>query len=127
MAIFGFGKDKGGEDAALLVLAYMEDALRQRSPFVIKGPMKHDISATLHSVSEDARTFRLLPEVPFKMEKGGKVDFTLIHDGLRLGATTRAAETREGVVVLHFPETLALMERRRLPRARLRRRFPGCW
>ena len=119
MAIFGFGKDKGGEDAALLVLAYMEDALRQRSPFVIKGPAKHDIAATLHSVSEDARTFRLLPEVPFKMEKGGKVDFTLIHDGLRLGATTRAAETREGVVVLHFPETLALMERRRLPRARL--------
>ena len=119
VAIFGFGKDKGGEDATLLVLAYLEDALRLRSPFVLQGPLKHEIAATLHSVSEDGRTFRLLPEVPFRADKGGKVDFTLIHEGLRLGASTRVAEARDGVAVLHFPESLRLMERRRLPRARI--------
>ena len=119
MAIFGFGKDKTPQDGFVQTMAYLEDALRLRSPFVLSAHGRPDTGASLHSVSEDGRTFRLLPEQDFKVDKGAKVGFTLIHDGLRLGATTQAAETREGVVVLQFPETLTLMERRKLPRARL--------
>jgi c-di-GMP-binding flagellar brake protein YcgR len=119
MAIFGFGKEKNPGDGFLQTLAYLEDALRLRSPFVLEAPGRPEVAASLHSVSEDGRIFRLLPESPFKVDKGGAVTFTLIHDGLRIGGSTRAAETREGVVALQFPETLTLMERRRLPRARL--------
>ena len=119
MALFGFGKDKAPQDGFVQTMAYLEDALRLRSPFVLTAQGRRDTAASLHSVSEDGRTFRLLPEQDFKVEKGGKVAFTLIHEGLRLGGSTQAAETREGVVVLQFPERLALMERRKLPRARL--------
>ena len=119
MAIFGFGKEKTGQDDSPQVLAYLEDAYRQRSPFVLKAPGQPEVAAQLHSVEEEARTFRLLPERDLKVDKGGKVEFTLIHDGLRIGGSTRAAETRQGVVVLHFPGALALMERRRQPRARI--------
>jgi len=119
MGIFGSGKDKTPQDAFLQTLAYLEEALRQRSPFSLQGPGGAACGASPHSVNEDGRTFRLLPDQDFKAEKGAKVDFTFILDGLRVGGTTRATETRQGVVVLAFPPSLALMERRRVPRARL--------
>jgi c-di-GMP-binding flagellar brake protein YcgR len=119
MALFGFGEKKSDGAGLVQVLAYLEDALRLRSPFALKLSGKPEVQAALHSLSEDARTFRLLPERPFQAAKGTKVSFTLIHEGMRLGATTRLAEAREGIVVLHFPEALELMERRRHPRARL--------
>ena len=119
MALFGFGKDKTPQDGLVQTLAYLEEALRLRSPFVLTAHGRPDAAASLHSVSEDGRTFRLLPEQDFKVEKGGQVAFTFIHEGLRVGGSTQAAETRDGVVVLQFPEHLALMERRKLPRARI--------
>jgi hypothetical protein len=119
MAIFGFGDKKANGAGMIQVLAYLEDALRLRSPFVLALSGKGETRAALHSLSEDARTFRLLPETPFKGVKGGKVTFTMIHEGMRVGATTRVVEAREGIVVLAFPEALELMERRSRPRARL--------
>jgi hypothetical protein len=119
MAIFGFGEKKGNGAEAVQVLAYLEDALRLRSPFVLMLSGKGETRAALHSLSEDARIFRLLPETPFKGAKGAKVTFCMIHEGMRLGASTRLVEAREGIVVLAFPEALELMERRSHPRARL--------
>ena len=118
MAIFNFGKDKLPQEASGQTLAYLEDALRLRSPFLLTTHGSPEVGAVLHSLSEDARTLRLLPERSMALGKGSKVAFTLIHEGLRMGGTARAVESRDGMVVLQFQDELALMERRRLPRAR---------
>ena len=119
MSLFAFGKEKTPGQASDLVLAYLEDALRVKSPFVLKDSSKNEVAATIHSVNEDAATFRLSPSGPVAAEKGEQVEFIFIHEGLRIGATTQALEIRTGVAVLLLPETLELKERRRLPRARL--------
>ena len=119
MAIFSFGKDKTPRDASGQTLAYLEDALRLRSPFLLTANGRPEVAAVLHGLSEDDRTLRLLPERAMAVDKGAKVAFTLIHEGLRLGGSARAVESRDGMVVLEVPDELVLMERRRLPRARL--------
>jgi c-di-GMP-binding flagellar brake protein YcgR len=118
MAMFGFGKTKDGAPASDQILAYLEDALRARSPFtvVVKAG---ETAAFLHSVNEEANRFQLLPKEDLPVEKGGKVAFTFIHDGLRIGGTALALEVRPGILALKLPESLELMERRRKPRARL--------
>lgn len=117
MSLFGFGKEKALEQAGTLVLAYLEDALRVKSPFLLKSG-KNGPSATLHSVNEDAGTFRLSPGGPLAAGKGELLEFILIHDGLRMGGTAPVVESRPGVLVLQLPEALVLKERRRSSRAR---------
>jgi hypothetical protein len=118
MAIFGFGKDKEDPADPGLVLACLEEALRLRSPFRF-GDGRRETSALVHSVNEETRSFRLLPKDDLALAKGGKVAFTFIHEGLRLGGDGRLLEARPGIVALQLPVSLAVMERRAGPRARL--------
>jgi c-di-GMP-binding flagellar brake protein YcgR len=119
MAIFGFGKDKESPADPEQVLAYLEDALRVRSPFTVGDGQGRETSALLHSVNEEARSFRLLPKDDLPVAKGAKVAFTLIHEGLRLGGAGQALEVRPGILALRLPDTLGIQERRKTPRARL--------
>lgn len=118
MGIFKSGQENSGEEALTQMLAYLEDALRLRSPVVLQGPGQAPVRAALNSLSEDDGTFTLLPERAFEADPGAQVAFTLLHEGLRLGGSTEVAVLREGAVILRCPGHLELMERRRLPRAR---------
>ena len=119
MAIFGFGKGKEDPAAVELVLAYLEDALRCRSPFTVANGEGKETSALAHSVHEDSRSFRLLPKDDLPFAKGARAAFTLIHEGLRIGGAGRVLEARTGVLALELPDSLSLMERRARPRVRL--------
>jgi CheY-like chemotaxis protein len=119
MALFDFGKDKRDGGTSDLVMAYLEDALRVRSPFVVKDGKKIDRTAVLQALDEDAGTLNLQVSGPFAGEKGAKLEVVFVHENLRLGATMRLLEVRGGTVILEIPGELALMERRKQPRARL--------
>lgn len=119
MALFGFSKDKKGGGNSDLVLAYLEDAQRVRSPFFLQDARKVDLPATLQAIDEEAGTFSVGLGMPFNGDKGAKVEFTLYHEGLRIMGATRVAELRGGSVVLELPADLELKERRKHPRARL--------
>ena len=92
MAIFNFSKGKEEPASPELVLAYLEEAMRVRSPFIVRNDKGQESSALVHSVNEEARSFRLLPKDHLPVAKGGKVAFTFIHDGLRIGGASRALE-----------------------------------
>ena len=119
MAFFGFGKGKDDGPATELVLAYLEDAFRKRSPFTLATDQGRETSALLHSVNEDARSFRLLPKADLPLAKGARLAFTFIHDGLRLGGAAKVTEARPGTVTVQLPAALELRERRGSPRARV--------
>ena len=119
MALFGFGKDKREVGVPDLVMAYLEDAYRVRSPFLLKDGRKVEHPGTLQALDEEAGTFSLQVSGSFAGEKGAKAELVFIHENLRLGANTRVVEIRGGTVVLELPEELALLERRTQPRARL--------
>lgn len=118
MALFSFGKDKKDGGPSELVLAYLEDAQRIRSPFLLKDKRKVDVAATVQSVDEEACsvTFQA-PGGTF--EKGAKLDFVFMQENLRLGGTARVMEARSNLVIAELPDELELMERRKQPRARL--------
>lgn len=118
MALFGFGKDKKDGGPSELVLAYLEDAQRVRSPFLLKDKRKVEVAATVQSVDEDACsvTFQA-PGGTF--EKGARLDFVFMQENLRLGGSTRVMEARSNLVIAELPDELELMERRKQPRARL--------
>ena len=118
MALFGFGKDKKEGGSSELVLAYLEDAQRVRSPFLLKDKRKVDVAATIQSVDEDGCTVTFqAPGGTF--EKGAKLDFVFMQENLRLGSSTRVMDVRSNLVVAEIPDELELMERRKQPRARL--------
>lgn len=119
MALFDFLAEKPGEQGLELVLAYLEAAHRARSPFLLVDGKKGLIPATIHSLHEDSKSFRLLAEVPLAVGKGDNVDFLFFLDGLRLGAMAKVLDPRTEVLALHLPDTVELKERRRVPRARL--------
>ena len=119
MAFFGFGKGKDDGPALELVLAYLEDAFRKRSPFTLVADQGRETSALLHSVNEDARSLRLLPKADLAPAKGSRLAFTCIHDGLRIGGSAKVLEARSGTLTLQLPPALELMERRGAPRARV--------
>jgi len=119
MALFGFSKDRKPGGNSELVLAYLEDAQRVRSPLFLRDGRKVDLQATLQSLDEEAGTMALHLSTPFSGERGSKVDLLLYHEGLRIGASARVAELRSGLVVLDLPEDLELRERRKQPRVRL--------
>jgi CheY-like chemotaxis protein/c-di-GMP-binding flagellar brake protein YcgR len=119
MSLFSIGKEKEPSHCRDLVLAYLEDAFRIRSPIVMKEPSKQEMRVSIHSVNEESESFRLLPSGPLDLAKGTKVEFILYHDGLRLAFSTRALDVRPGMITLHLPEKLELAERRHKQRARL--------
>ena len=119
MALFNFSGEKPAEQGLDLVLAYLEAAHRARSPFLLVDGKKGTIPATIHSLHEDSKSFRLLAEAPLAVGKGDKVDFLFFLDGLRLGATAKVLDARTEVLALHLPEIVELKERRRALRARL--------
>ena len=119
MALFGFGKDKQDGGISDLVMAYLEEAQRVRSPFLLKDGRKVERPGVLQALDEEAGTLNIQVSGPYAGEKGAKVDFVFIHENLRLGATTRVTEIRGGTVTLEIPGELELLERRKQPRARL--------
>jgi len=119
MALFGFGKDKREGANSDLVMAYLEDAQRVRSPFFVKDGKKVERTAALQALDEEAGTLNLQISGSFAGEKGAKIEVVFIHESLRLGASMRLVEVRGGTVILDIPEELELLERRKQPRARL--------
>jgi CheY-like chemotaxis protein len=118
VALFGFGKDKKEGGASELVLAYLEDAQRVRSPFLLKDKRKADIQATIQGMDEDAGTLSF-QAVGGTFEKGSRLEFIYIQENLRLGGAARVVDIRSNLVVVELPEELELLERRKLSRARL--------
>ena len=120
MAIFGFVKEKkDGSGCSELVLAYLEDAQRLRTVFTLIGPKKTELTATLQGIDESAGVATFQTNGPLVADKGSKVHFVYIHEGLRLGGSTCVTELRPGTVILELPDALEVMERRSQPRARL--------
>lgn len=119
MSLFSIGKEKEPSQSRDLVLAYLEDAFRVRSPLVLKNADAQEMRAVIHSVNDESESFRLLPSGSLDLIKGNKVEFILYHDGLRLSVSARALDVRPGMITLHLPEKLELAERRSKQRARL--------
>lgn len=118
MALFSFGKDRKEGGSSELVLAYLEDAQRVRTPFLLKDKRKVDVPATLQGLDEEAGTLTF-QATGGTFEKGAKADFLFMLENLRLGGVLRVSEVRSNGVVAELPEELELLERRKLPRARL--------
>ena len=120
MALFGFGKDKKDTSGSSeSVLAYLEDAQRQRSAITLIGPKRMELSATIQSIDEHAGTVTFQAMGTMMADKGAKVTFVYLQEAMRLGGVCAVAEVRPNVVVLELPDNLELMERRSQPRGRL--------
>lgn len=117
MAIFGQKKQRQGSD---LVLAYLEDAQRVRTPITLLGPKGREAQATLSLVADDRVALTL--QGPLLADKGAEVTLLFVLDGLRLKAPTTLLDLKPGSAVVEVPEALALAERRKKPRARLNAR-----
>jgi CheY-like chemotaxis protein len=118
VALFGFGKDKKDGGTSEQVLAYLEDAQRVRTPCLLKDKLKADIPATIQGLDEEAGTLSFQTSGG-TFEKGARIAFLFMLENLRLGGTARISEVRSNGLVAEIPEELELMERRKLPRARL--------
>jgi len=116
MAIFGQKKHRQSEGSEL-ALAYLEDAQRVRAHLTLLGPKGRETPATLSMVSDERISLSL--QGPLLAEKGTGVSLLFILDGLRLKAATSLLEVKPGTAVVEVPETIALAERRKKPRARL--------
>lgn len=119
MALFGFGKDKRDGGLNQLVLAYLEDAQRIRCPILLVDTKKKEVPALIQAVEEDEDIFSLQLNGTASLEKGAKVGIVFVMENVRMGANTRVAGTRAGLAELEIPDELELLERRKLPRARL--------
>jgi len=120
MALFGFGKDKKEAGAASeIVLAYLEEAQRNRTPFTLVGPRKTEVQATLVGIDEAAGSLAFQAAAAPVVDKGSRVELIFIQEGLRVGGSGGVADLRGTQVQVSLPETLDLKERRSQPRARL--------
>ena len=72
MALFGFGKDKREAGTSDLVMAYLEDAQRVRSPFLVKDARKVEFSAVIQGLNEEAGTLNFQINGPFSGEKASR-------------------------------------------------------
>ncbi len=118
VAFFGFGKDKKDSGSSELVLAYLEDAQRVRTPFLLGDKRRNEIPAMLQGIDEESGSLSFQTQGG-TFEKGASLDFLFIQEGLRLGGTTQVTEVRPNTVVADLPDELELRERRKCPRARL--------
>ena len=120
MALFGFGKDRKEAGAVSeSVLAYLEEAQRTRAPFTLAGPRRTEVQATLLGIDEAAGTLHFQAAAVPPVDKGARVEFLFIQDGLRVGGSGTVADVRATQVLVGLPEALELKERRSQPRARL--------
>jgi CheY-like chemotaxis protein len=120
MALFGFGKDKKGSGMATeQVLAYLEEAQRNRTAFTLIGPKRSEVPATVQGVNEGDGTVTFQAALPMSVDKGSRIELIFIADGLRIWGSTTIAEARGSVVTALLPDGLELRERRAQPRARL--------
>jgi len=120
MAIFGFGKDKKDTgNASEQTLAYLEDAQRTRTGFTLVGPRKAEVSATLQAIDEGEGLITFQTQLSLAADKGAKVEFIFLQEGLRLCGSGSIAEKRGNLVLVPIPDTLEIKERRSQPRARL--------
>lgn len=119
MALFSFGKDKKDEGSAELVLAYLEDAQRQKSPFYLVDTKGREIAAQIQSIDEAQGQMAFQASGALMAAKEDRIHYTFIHDGLRIAGRGRLIEVRSGLVILRLPRELELQERRKKPRARL--------
>ena len=119
MALFGYGKEKKGQGQADLVLAYIEDAQRVRTPFKLSNSRGVEITALLIGLSTEngLATFQL--QGVLAGDKGSPIQATFILDGLRVGGRFLIVSSRTGQVDLALPEELEVLERRKKPRAKL--------
>ena len=99
-------------------MAYLEDAQRVRSSFVLRDVRKLEIPAVIQSFDEEEGTLSFQANGG-TFEKGLKLDFLFMLEGLRIGGATQVVEVRSSTVVVEIPEDLELMERRKHSRARL--------
>jgi len=118
VALFGFGKDRKEGGSSELVLAYLEDAQRVRTPFLLKDKRKVDVQATIQGLDEDSATVTF-QAAGGTFEKGARIEFLFMQENLRLGGALRICEVRSNGIVAELPDELELQERRKLPRARL--------
>lgn len=119
MSLFDFGKGKDPERGLEQVLAYLEAALRGRSPFLLDGLKRPPVPASMHSLHEDSKTFRLLAAERPPVAKGDRLEIVFFMDGLRFGATVKVLEAHSEVVQCQLPDAIEIRERRRTPRARM--------
>lgn len=119
MAIFGFGKDKKEQGFSELVLAYLEDAQRLRTPILLRDPKEREVPSNLQSIDEENGRLTFQLSGPLMAEKGERIRLLFLHESLRLGGQSRILEMRSGMVVLEIPSELQLRERRQKARARL--------
>jgi len=119
MAMFGLKKSKPSEGSEL-VLAYLEDAQRVRATLFAVDPKGREVAATLVAVTEERVT--LASQGRVMADKGQAVGLLFYLDGLRLKATARVQELKNGNLVLDLPAKVELAERRKKPRARLNQR-----
>jgi len=118
VALFGFGKEKKEGGSSELVLAYLEDAQRVRTPFLLKDKHKVDVPATLQKLDEESQTLSFQVSGG-SFEKGARMEFLFMAENSRLGGTARVGEVRSNGLTVDIPDELELQERRKLPRARL--------
>lgn len=118
MAIFG--QKKARPDAVELALAYLEEAHRLRIPLTVLGPKGRETSALLAAVGDDRVTLNL--QGPLAAERGDALGLLFHLDGLRFKVSAPLVEAKPGTAILEAPSGIALLERRKKPRARLNAR-----
>lgn len=119
MAMFGTKKTKSSEGSEL-VLAYLEEAHRVRTPVTILDGQGREVSASLVAITEDRVS--LATHGPLTAEKGSGISLIFILDGLRFKAAARILEVKPGTATVDLPTAIVLAERRKKPRARLNAR-----
>ncbi|WP_306591156.1 response regulator [Geothrix sp. 21YS21S-4] len=119
MAIFGLKKSKSSEGSEL-VLAYLEDLQRVRTPISVVDRNGRGVPGLVTSVTEERVGINL--QGPLTVEKGAELSLVFVLEGLRFKATTRLLEAKAGTAGVELPAAIALAERRKKPRARLNAR-----
>ncbi len=119
MALFGLSKDKKGEASSEQVLAYLEEAQRRRTPFLLLDAKERETTAHLVGLDEAGGTATFQYQGTLAAEKGARITPVFILDGLRIGNPCKCLALRPGQVELSLPEDLLILERRKHPRVRL--------
>lgn len=119
MALFGLSKDKKGEASSEQVLAYLEEAQRRRTPFLLLDSKERETTAHLVGIDEAGGAATFQYQGTLAAEKGARITPVFILDGLRIGNPCKCLALRPGQVDLSLPEDLLILERRKHPRVRL--------
>jgi hypothetical protein len=119
MPFFGSGKDKQVDAGSETVLAYLEDAARAKVPYTLFDAKGLTAQGVLSALDVDKKTATFKLSGPLPGGKGSTLSMAFLLDGLRIGGPCTVIETRPGYAELALPDSLALLDRRKRPRARL--------